>query len=187
MSKDMSLIPPGWDYNPATWSQRIPIVVLAMIGFFIASYLALYQLNITSDVWEPFFGDGSLTILNSKVSHVLPIPDAALGAFGYLVDAVTGIIGGTGRWKKMPWIVIVFGLAVGPLGFVSVMLVVFQPVLFSAWCTLCLCSAVISIAMIGPAMDEMLASLQYMQRVRRSEASTWKAFWGVQSEIEKVN
>ena len=187
MSKDVNLIPPGWDYNPATWSQRIPIVVLAMVGFFIASYLALYQLDIIRNVWEPFFGDGSVTILNSKVSHVLPIPDAALGAFGYLVDAVTGIIGGTGRWKKMPWIVIVFGLAVGPLGFVSVMLVVFQPVLFSAWCTLCLCSAVISIAMIGPAMDEMLASLQFMQRVRRSEASTWKAFWGVQSEIEKVN
>lgn len=187
MTKDSNLIPPGWDYNPATWSQRIPIVVLAMIGFLIASYLALYQLDIISNVWEPFFGDGSVTILNSKVSNVLPIPDAALGAFGYLVDAVTGVIGGTGRWKKMPWIVIVFGLAVGPLGFVSVMLVVFQPVLFSAWCTLCLCSAIISIAMIGPAMDEMLASLQYMQRVRRSEASTWKAFWGVQSEIEKVN
>lgn len=187
MSKDINHIPPGWDYNPAKWSERIPIVILAMLGFFIASYLSLYQLDIISNVWEPFFGDGSVTILNSRVSNVLPIPDAALGAFGYLVDAVTGIIGGTGRWKKMPWIVIVFGLAVGPLGFVSVMLVVFQPVLFSAWCTLCLCSAVISIAMIGPAMDEMLASLQYMKRVRRSDASTWKVFWGMNSEFEKVN
>ena len=186
MTKEHKHIPPGWDYNPAEWSQRIPIVILAVVGVFIAGYLSLYQFELIDTVWEPFFGDGSITILNSKVSHVLPIPDAALGAFGYLVDAVTGIIGGTGRWKKMPWIVIVFGLAVGPLGFVSVMLVVFQPVLFSAWCTLCLCSAVISIAMIGPAMDEMLASLQFMQRAKRSEASTWKAFWGVQSEIEKV-
>ncbi|WP_127845651.1 vitamin K epoxide reductase family protein [Psychroflexus aestuariivivens] len=186
MANNPSYIPPGWDYNPATWDQRIPIVILAVVGVFIASYLALYQLEIIDTVWEPFFGDGSVIILNSKVSHVLPIPDAAIGAIGYFVDAVTGIIGGTKRWKTMPWIVIVFGLAVGPLGFVSVMLVVFQPVLFSAWCTLCLCSAVISIAMIGPAMDEMLASLQFMQRVKKSEASTWKAFWGVQSEIEKV-
>ncbi len=186
MTKDKSYIPPGWDYNPATWDQRIPIVILAFVGFIIAGYLSLYQLEIIDTVWEPFFGDGSVTILNSKVSHVLPIPDAALGAFGYLVDAVTGVIGGIGRWKKMPWIVIVFGLAVGPLGFVSVMLVVFQPVLFSAWCTLCLSSAVISIAMIGPAMDEMLASLQFMQRAKRSEASTWKVFWGVQSEVKKV-
>ncbi|AVR46631.1 vitamin K epoxide reductase [Christiangramia fulva] len=186
MSNKKENIPPGWDYNPATWSQRIPIVILAIFGFLIASYLAVYQLHITNDVWDPFFGNGSIKILESKVSNVLPIPDAALGAFGYLVDAVTGIIGGTQRWRKMPWIVIVFGLAVGPLGFVSVMLVVFQPVLFSAWCTLCLCSAVISIMMIGPAMDEMLASLQFMQRVRRSNASTWKAFWGVKSEIQKV-
>ncbi len=186
MSSKNKYIPPGWDYNPAAWSQRIPIAILAVIGFFIASYLAMYQLNIIDDVWDPFFGNGSIKILESKVSKVLPVPDAALGAFGYLVDAVTGIIGGVGRWRKMPWIVIVFGLAVGPLGFVSVMLVVFQPVLFSAWCTLCLCSAAISIAMIGPAMDEMLASLQYMQRVRRSDASTWKAFWGVKSEVEKV-
>lgn len=186
MSNDEKHIPPGWDYNPASWSERIPIVILAVVGVFIASYLAMYQLGMIDDVWDPFFGNGSIKILESKVSKVLPIPDAALGAFGYLVDAVTGIIGGTGRWRKMPWIVIVFGMAVGPLGFVSVMLVVFQPVLFSAWCTLCLCSALISVMMIGPAMDEMLASLQYMQRVHRSEASTWKAFWGINSETEKV-
>ncbi|MCP9200158.1 vitamin K epoxide reductase family protein [Gramella sp. GC03-9] len=186
MADKKNLIPPGWDYNPAAWSERIPIVILAMIGFFIAGYLSLYQFELIDSVWEPFFGDGSITILNSKVSHVLPIPDAALGAFGYLLDAVTGVIGGTGRWKKMPWIVIVFGLAVGPLGFVSVMLVVFQPVLFSAWCTLCLASAVISIAMIGPAMDEMLASLQFMKRARKAGASTWKVFWGSSSEIQKV-
>jgi len=185
MTKDKN-IPPGWDYNPATWSQRLPIVVLAMIGFIIATYLSLYQLDIISTVWEPFFGDGSVTILNSKISHILPIPDAALGAFGYFVDAVTGVIGGIRRWRTMPWIVVVFGLAVGPLGFVSVMLVVFQPVLFDSWCTLCLASAVISIAMIGPAMDEMLASLQYMRRVKNSDVSTWKAFWGLKSVNKKV-
>ena len=172
-------VPPGWDYNPASWSQRLPIVGLALVGLGIASYLALYQLDVIKTVWEPFFGDGSRTILNSKVSNVLPIPDAALGAFGYLLDAVTGAIGGTKRWKTMPWIVIVFGLAVGPLGVVSIMLVIFQPVLFSAWCTLCLASAVVSVAMIGPAMDEMLASLQYMRRVQQSGRSTWRAFWGL--------
>lgn len=183
-----SYIPPGWDYNPAAWAQRIPIVFLALVGFGIATYLTLYQLDIIDTVWEPFFGDGSVTILNSKISHILPVPDAALGAFGYLLDAVTGIIGKTNRWKRMPWIVVVFGLAVGPLGFVSLMLVVFQPVLFSAWCTLCLGSAVISVLMIGPAMDEMLASLQFLKRVRQNKSvSTWKVFWGFQSEINKMD
>lgn len=179
-------IPPGWDYNPASWSQRMPIIVLAMIGFAIAGYLSLYQFKIIQTVWEPFFGDGSVTILNSQVSKILPIPDAALGALSYLVDAVAGIIGSVRRWRTMPWIVVVFGVAVGPLGLVSVMLVILQPVLYDAWCTLCLSTAFISIIMIGPAMDEMLASLQYLGRVKRSGESLWKAFWGVKSTIEKV-
>jgi uncharacterized membrane protein len=152
---------------------------LALLGFAIATYLSLFQLELISDVWEPFFGDGSRVILTSRVSHVLPIPDAALGAFSYLVDAVAGIVGGRARWRKMPWIVILFGLAVGPLGIVSIMLVVFQPVLFDAWCTLCLASAVVSLLMIGPAMDEFLASLQHLKRERQRGHSLWRTFWGL--------
>lgn len=171
--------PPGWSYDPSSWPQRLPIVGLALVGFAIATYLTLYQIRVLPDVWEPFFGDGSRTILNSKISRVLPVPDAALGAFGYLVDAVTGVIGGRGRWRTMPWIVILFGIAVGPLGVVSVMLVVFQPVLLGAWCTLCLASAVVSVLMIGPAMDEFLASLQFLRRERDRSRSVWRAFWGL--------
>ena len=179
-------IPPGWDYNPSSWGQRLPIVGIAMVGFLIALYLGLYQLQVFSTVWEPFFGDGSRRILNSSVSQVLPIPEGLLGAIGYLADLVTGVVGGTKRWKTMPWIVLVFGLAIGPLGFVSLMLVVLQPVLFNAWCTLCLTSAVISIIMIGPAIDEMLASLQLMQRAKREGRSLWKVFWGKKEEMKNL-
>lgn len=170
--------PPGWNTNPSEWSERIPLVILAMIGFAIAGYLTLYQLDITSSVWEPFFGDGSHKVLNSSISTLLPVPDASLGALGYLADAVTGVIGGRKRWKSMPWIVILFGLAVGPLGLVSVMLVVSQPLVVGAWCTLCLSSAVVSLLMIGPAMDEMLASLQYLRRVHDQGDNVWDVFWG---------
>ena len=169
--------PPNWSYNPSSWDQRLPIVGLALVGFLIALYLALYQWRVFDTVWEPFFGDGSQTILNSSVSKILPIPDAALGAFGYLLDAVTGIIGGKQRWKTMPWIVIVFGLAVGPLGAVSILLVILQPVLFDAWCSLCLASAAISVLMIGPAMDEFLASLQFVKGEWDKGNSVWNAFW----------
>lgn len=179
-------IPPGWDYNPASWSQRIPIIVLAVIGFFVASYLALYQLKVFSTVWEPFFGNGSVKILNSPISHALPIPDGALGALGYLADAVGGAVGGKRRWKTMPWIVVLFGLAVGPLGLISIMLVVFQPVLFDAWCTLCLVTAFISVVMIGPAMDEVLASLQFLKRAKKAGKPMWQAFWGYKDVVENV-
>lgn len=171
-------IPPAWNYNPSTWGQRLPLIIIAFVGFAISMYLAFYQMNIVSEVWDPFFGDGTKNVLTSKLSEKFPIPDALLGAFGYLLDVVTGVIGGTGRWKTKPWIVIIFGVAVGPLGLVSILLVIAQPVIVGAWCFLCLCSAVISVWMISPAMDELLASLQYLQRVKRSGHSIWKAFWG---------
>lgn len=180
-------IPPGWSYNPSTWKERMPIILLAIIGTAIAGYLAIYQLGIVNAVWEPFFGNGSQKILNSSISDILPIPDAALGAIAYIVDAITGVIGGTRRWRTMPWMVILFGIAVGPLGLISILLVVLQPVLFDSWCTLCLASAVVSVCMIGPAMDEMLASLQYMKRVKNSKKSCWKAFWGMKAVTSQVN
>ena len=176
--------PPGWQVNPSTWSQRLPIVGLALVGFAIATYLALFQYGVVSTVWEPFFGDGSRTILESPLSTVLPVSDAALGAFGYLLDAVTGVIGGTRRWRTMPWIVIVFGIAVGPLGAISILLVIAQPVLYDAFCTLCLASAVISLAMIPPAVDEVLASAQEVKRVWLAGGNWWRFFWGLDATPE---
>ena len=152
-----------------------------MTGFFIAGYVALYQWRVIDTVWEPFFGDGSVRILNSKVSHLFSFPftDAFLGALGYLADAVTGAIGGRARWRTMPWIVIIFGLLIGPLGAISILLVILQPVMFDAWCTLCLATALISVLMIGPAMDEFLASLQHLKREKERGRSAWRAFWGM--------
>lgn len=175
--------PPGWAYNPSAWPQRLPIVGIALVGLAAAGWLALYQEGLTDTVWEPFFDGGTRTIVResgfSQAFEDLPVSDATLGAFGYLADAVTGLIGGTRRWRTMPWIVVTFGAFVGPFGAVSVMLVVFQPVLYDTFCTLCLVSAAASLAMIGPALDEVLASLQLLRRVSERGGSTWRAFWGL--------
>lgn len=82
----------------------------------------------------------------------------------------------------MPWIVILFGFAVGPLGAVSILLVILQPVLFDSFCTLCLVTALISVVMIGPALDESLASLQHLRRRKGEGASLWRTFWGLDRE-----
>ena len=104
----------------------------------IAGVSALYQLRIADAVFEPFFGDGSERVLDSPVSRALPVPDALLGAAAYVADAVGGILGGPGRWRRRPWLVLAFGFAVGPLGAISIVLVIAQPLLFHAFCTLCL-------------------------------------------------
>ena len=178
--------PPGWDYNPSQWLHRLPLVILAITGFFIACYLSLYQLKVFPSVFEPLFGKGSEEVLNSYLAKALPVPDALLGASGYVVDVIAGLIGGTERWKTKPWIVILFGVAAGFFGLTSILLVISQPVFLNAWCTLCLCSAAISIVIISPATIEMLASLQFLQRVKRSGNSVWKAFWGNREIINRI-
>ena len=52
---------------------------------------------------------------------------------------------------------------------------------------LCLVTAVLSVVMISPAVDEMMASLQYLQRVKRSGKPVWKAFWGKEKIYLTVN
>lgn len=156
---------------------------MAIVGGVAATWLALYQQEVVSTVWEPFFGDGTdRIVIESGFSRFFedwPIRDAGIGAIGYMADAVTGAIGGTSRWKTMPWIVIIFGIFVGPFGAASVMLTIFQPVLYDAFCTLCLVSGAISLAMIGPAVDEVLASFQHMKREKRAGRSLWSSFWGL--------
>jgi uncharacterized membrane protein len=177
MAYDLST-PPGWNYNPSVWKRRMPIVAAASIGFLIALYMGLFQVNVIPVVWEPFFGDGSREVLTSDISYALPIPDSLLGAIVYLIDVITGSVGGSDRWRTKPWIVFAFGIAIGPLGLVSLALVILQPLAIGAWCTLCLFTALISIMMIGPAMDEVLASLQLMKRAKMEGVSLWDVLWG---------
>lgn len=110
--------PPGWTVNPSLWSERLPIVALALVGAAAATWLALYQQGVVATVWEPFFGEGTRRIvIESEFSRMFegwPIRDAGIGALGYAADAVTGVIGGTRRWQGMPWIVIAFGIFIGP-------------------------------------------------------------------------
>lgn len=171
--------PPGWGHNPSEFSFRLPIVGAALLGAAIAAYLAAYQFRLIEDVWEPFFGAGSRTVLDSELSRALIVPDAALGFMAYAADAVLGLIGGKERWRTAPWAVIAFGIVIGPLGAISIFLVIVQPILYDTYCTLCLVTAAISVSLIGPAYDEVLATLQHLRRAADDgRQALWQALWG---------
>ncbi len=71
----------GETSNPSTWSHRLPVLVLALLGCGISAYLTLYQWHVTASVWDPLFGASSTeSVLTSFVSRLLPVPDATLGA-----------------------------------------------------------------------------------------------------------
>lgn len=168
--------PPGWDYNPSSWPQRIPIITLALLGFFIARYMAAFQLEHINSVWDPLFGNQTETVLKSDISKAFPISDAGLGAFSYLLDAISGIIGDKRRWRTMPWMVILFGIMIIPPGVTSIALVILQPVGVNAWCFLCLLTAFIMLLMVAPALDEVVATVQFLRKSHKEGKPFWRIF-----------
>src|ERR687891_255497 len=169
--------PPGWSYNPSDWMQRGPIVAMAFVGFFLSRYLAAYQLGHIPYPWDPFFGDGTRRVLDSEILKAWPISDAGLGAVSYMLEALSGFMGGRNRWRTMPWMVLMFGVLVVPLGIVSIVLVILQPVAVGAWCTLCLITAAAMLIMISPAIDEVVAMGQFLMGARREGKPFWHTFW----------
>ncbi len=128
------------------------LTALAIAGFAVATYLALYQVHVFDTVWEPLFGDGSRVILNSSVSRMLPIPDAALGAAGYLIEAIcVSVRKRTPAWVGYVYLTLVTVFLIGSLA-----LVVLQWGYFHAWCTLCLVSALISFAIAATVARESM-------------------------------
>lgn len=177
MSMPGAAVPPGWTYNPASWTQRIPIIALGFFGFLASRYMAAFQLGHIPEVWDPFFGEGTRRVLLSDVSRSFPVSDAGLGAMMYLVEVLSTCMGDRTRWRTMPWMVGLFGVAVVPLGVVSIVLVVMQPMMVGWWCALCLATAAFMLLMIPLSLDEVIAMVQYVARRRREGASVWRTFW----------
>lgn len=186
----LNATPEPWDYNPSAWRQRIPICVLAGVAFVIAAYMALYQWRLLGSAWDPFFGAETQAVLDSEVSDWMRywflVPDAAFGAIAYMGDAVFGLAGSTRRWQYRPWLVVVFGIDVIPLGIVSAVLVVLQGAVVGSWCTLCIVTAIISLILVYMAFDEVWSCLLYLYRVwrrTRDRRIVWDVFCGRPSPI----
>jgi nucleoside-diphosphate-sugar epimerase len=177
-------IPPGWSYNPSEWTQRLPIIALALVGLYASRYLAGYQLGHLDHVWEPFFaGDpadpqnGTEEIITSSVAEAWPVSDGGLGAITYVLEILTGVIGLRARWRTMPWLVVVFGLMIVPLSVTSISFVIIQPIVIGTWGTLTLIAAAAMLVQIPYAIDELIASLQFVRRRVRAGQNWLRVFF----------
>jgi hypothetical protein len=176
---------PPWKYNPSAWSQRLPICALATVAGLIATYMAMYQWRLVGGIWDPVFGEQTVKVLDSDVSEKMRywmlVPDAALGAVGYFSEAILGLAGSTRRWQYRPWLVILFGIDVIPLGVVSVILVVLQGTVVAYWCFPCLVTAALSLLLVYWAYDEVWSSLKFLKQVwdrTHDRGAVWQTFWG---------
>jgi NAD(P)-dependent dehydrogenase (short-subunit alcohol dehydrogenase family)/uncharacterized membrane protein len=156
--------------DPSAWSVRLPTVGLALIGLLISGYLAAFQLGFVAEPWDPFFGSASSSqVLTSGLSRSFPVPDAALGAAAYAADAVLGLLGGSGRWHRRPWLVLAFGVVVAALAVTGILLTIAQATFIGAWCSLCLASAGLSLLIAYRSADEVAAAVERLRgrRMRR--------------------
>ncbi len=172
-----SEVPPGWSYNPSSWPQRWIMIVLAFFGWVVSRYLGAFQLGYMDNAWDPFFGESTMQVLNSNMSHSLPVSDGALGALAYTFEFLMGWMGSPTRWRTMPWMVTFFGILVIPLGLVHIFLVISQPVIVGEWCTFCLLAAAIMLPMIPLEFDEVIAMGQHMVQAKRRGDNMWEVFW----------
>lgn len=163
--------PPGWSFNPSSWIQRAPVILLAFVGLYVSLYLCAYQLDLIDGVWEPFFAgspddpqNGTEEIITSSVSKAWPVPDAGVGAITYMAEIVVGLIGSTRRWRTMPWLVLLFGIMIVPLGAVSITFIIIQPLVIGTWSTLALIGALAMLVQIPYSLDELVAGVDYLRR-----------------------
>jgi uncharacterized membrane protein len=179
-------VPPGWAYCPSTWLQRLPIAVLALIGFLIARVLGAYQLGHIDSVWEPFFVgsseraggmNGTELIITSDVSKAWPIADGALGGIVYMLELVMVWMAGKDRWRTMPWMVLALAILILPLGVVSIYFIIIQPIVIGTWCTLCLIAALAMAVMIPYSLNEFVAMGQFLAWSRKQGKPFWRTFW----------
>ena len=179
---------PPFDHNPSSMRRRYGIAALALLAAAISLYMGLYQWGVITSVWDPVFGVGAQTVLQSSESetmrHILGIPDAVTGSWAFLSVFVLCLAGSARRWQFRPWLVMLFGLDVVLLGLVSVTLVILQGASVGAWCLPCLVTAALSLVLVYLAYDEVWACLRYLKAVwgrHRDTMLTWNVFCGVGS------
>lgn len=146
--------------NPSSMSKRLLVALFAVLGAILATRLLVYQLGWSGPPFEPFFGDGTIRVVDSSFSRSLPIPDASLGVVGYVVEALLALWGGSSRFVRSKRTVYVYAGAAVAMALGSLGLLFVQAFVLHEFCTLCLASAAISFVIVVPSASEGLAALR---------------------------
>jgi hypothetical protein len=170
-SEPRAAVPPGWDENPTSLRRRGLLAALAFAGLLVAGYLTLYQWGAWA-AWDPFFDATKILDLTK------PVPDALGGVAAYGTELVLLALGGRDRWRSLPWACLALGAVLAAGAAVSIGLIVVQPTVAGTWCTLCLVSAALSLALFFLGIGEARAAWQHVRRARARGVAFGDAIWG---------
>lgn len=123
--------------------SRMVVAVLALLGLFVAGYLALYKLGYLGIIQ---CGTGGCeTVQASRYAFFLGLPVAVWGIGEYLALFVLALLGVQPRWAGSRGIALaLFGIAAVGVVF-TVYLTYLEAAVINAWCRWCIGSAVIII------------------------------------------
>jgi hypothetical protein len=94
-----------------------------------------------------------------------------------MFEVLMGAMGDRRRWRTMPWMVLLFGIVVVPLGIVSIYFIIIQPIVIGTYCSLCLLAALAMLIMIPFALDELVAMGQFLVQTYRRGESVLRGFF----------
>lgn len=117
-------------------NRRFVIAALAAVACVLAIYMSLDQLRVTSHVWDPLGGGQTERVLH----FFRGFPDAALGAFAYVVEIVLAFAE-RGKRSRLIFDLWSAALALGGVGLVAMQILVVHAI-----CFLCCCTATLSVA-----------------------------------------
>ena len=122
-------------------NKRMIIAGLALVGTFVATYLALYKLGFLGQM---VCGLGSCsTVQLSEWATFLGVPVAVWGVGWYVVVLALSLVGTGERWlDSPPFSLILVALSGWGLGF-SAWLTYLEARVINAWCQWCVVSAII--------------------------------------------
>lgn len=109
-----------------------------------------------SSRWDPLFGTHS-TQRVLDLTH--PVPDAAAGVIAYATEVVL-LLTRRGR--------LVLGVVLAAGAITSIALIIIQPAVVGAWCTLCLASAALSLVLLVLGRQETADALSALRQPRRA-------------------
>jgi len=83
---------------------------------------------------------------------------ALAGALAYGAELLLLGLAGRDRWRSLPWTCLALGAVLSTGAVVSIVLIVVQPTMAGTWCTLCLVSPGLSLALFALGIGEARAA-----------------------------
>jgi hypothetical protein len=59
-----------------------------------------------------------------------------VGVSAYALEILIGVVGCARRWRTMLWLVVAFDIMIAPLGVVSIVFIIIQPIVSGTWYSL---------------------------------------------------